>query len=96
MNWKNLPELPDDMSVVMAKIKGRKELTLCTYKNKSFGIGEDDSNVVSWTYIVRQRLRDLKSRLQHLKPTSPVVDHKGESFSELCYSPVLLEDSIRS
>lgn len=52
-------ELPENGSIVYAKMEGSPEL-LCKFKNDSFGLGDDDFKIISWRYAIPVLVTNLK------------------------------------
>jgi len=76
MKWTNIIEaLPENGSIVYARIEGKPNL-LCKFKNDSFGLGDDDFNVVSWRYAIPLLVPNQEYHCYSPQSTLHIVDHR--------------------
>jgi len=80
MEWIEIEEdLPFENAMVYAELP-RKKIVWCIYQNDSFGLGDNDFDVIRWQYAM---LPDLKHQNCNLRSTLQAEDHKDVYSSEL-------------
>lgn len=80
MNWINIEEdFPIDQDLVCVKLE-RGDVAICRYRNDSFGLGDNDFEVIQWRSMF---VPDQASPNHILQPTGQAWDHINGDFSGL-------------
>ena len=83
MNWISLEDaFPEENGLYWVIIES-KGVILRLYDNDSFGLGDDDFNVLAWQQFRSPCKPDVKGFFQNQLCTSPELDHRDVDSSIL-------------
>lgn len=84
MSWTLVEEdIPNENGYYWTFIVGKKP-KLCRFENDSFGLGDDDFNIVAWEPCEPPSLQDLKDRLGSRLCISQASVNTDVDSSRLC------------
>lgn len=76
MDWNEISDgLPEEGAMVYATLVNSRTV-LCIFRDDSFGLHDDDINVIKWAYLAPYRYKSKGFPRYNPQSTSRIVDHK--------------------